>query len=110
MYAKLEKIRADLQKAIAKREEDDRKIKQLEEKLRQEEAAQIVNDVTSYKLSPEQLAQFLQLAKSSQLQNLLSGQNDSNGSTQLIAQNYGATYGDIKSEDEEEEDLLNENE
>lgn len=84
MYAKLDKIRADLQKAIAKRDEDDRKVKQLEEKLRQEEAAQIVNDVTAYNLSPEQLAQFLQLANSGQLQNLLGGQNSQ--ATQPVTQ------------------------
>ena len=110
MYAKLDKIRADLQKAIAKRDEDDRKVKQLEEKLRQEEAAQIVNDVTAYNLSPEQLAQFLQLANSGQLQNLLRGQNSQ--AAQPVSQSTGSYYGTSKTEndDEEEEDLLDDNE
>lgn len=110
MYAKLDKIRADLQKAIAKRDEDDRKVKQLEEKLRQEEAAQIVNDVTAYNLSPEQLAQFLQLANSGQLQNLLGGQNSQ--AAQPAPQSTGSYYGTSKTEndDEEEEDLLDDNE
>ena len=110
MYAKLDKIRADLQKAIAKRDEDDRKVKQLEEKLRQEEAAQIVNDVTAYNLSPEQLAQFLQLANSGQLQNLLGGQNSQ--AAQPVSQSTGSYYGTSRTEndDEEEEDLLDDNE
>lgn len=110
MYAKLDKIRADLQKAIAKRDEDDRKVKQLEEKLRQEEAAQIVNDVTAYNLSPEQLAQFLQLANSGQLQNLLGGQNSQ--AAQPVSKSTGSYYGTSKTEndDEEEEDLLDDNE
>lgn len=63
MYAKLDKLRADLKKAVAKRDAADAKVKQLEAKLKEEENLQIVSDVASYNLSPEQLAQFLQLAK-----------------------------------------------
>ena len=74
MYAKLDKLRADLKKAVAKKEEAIARVKQIEERLREEEAAQIVNDVTSYNMSPEQLAQFLKLANSGQLQSLLNGQ------------------------------------
>lgn len=74
MYAKLDKLRADLKKAIMKREEADKKVKYLEAKLKEEENLQIVSDVASYNLSPEQLAQFLQLANSGKLQELLSGQ------------------------------------
>ena len=74
MYAKLDKLREDLKKAVAKRDSADAKVKQLEAKLKEEENQQIVNDVASYNLSPEQLAQFLQLTKSGKLQELLSGQ------------------------------------
>lgn len=74
MYAKLDKLRDDLKKAIAKRDAADAKVKQLETKLKEEENLQIVSDVASYNLSPEQLAQFLQLANSGKLQELLSGQ------------------------------------
>ena len=73
MYAKLDKLREDLKKAVAKREAADAKVKQLEAKLKEEENQQIVSDVASYNLSPEQLAQFLQLASSGRLQELLSG-------------------------------------
>ena len=74
MYAKLDKLREDLQKAITKRDEAEKKVKQLQAKLKEEENQQIVSDVASYNLSPEQLAQFLQLAGSGKLQELLSGQ------------------------------------
>ena len=74
MYARLDKLREDLQKAIAKRDEAEKKVKQLQVKLKEEENQQIVSDVASYNLTPEQLAQFLQLAGSGRLQELLSGQ------------------------------------
>lgn len=74
MYAKLDKLREDLQKAITKRDEAEKKVKQLQAKLKEEENQQIVSDVASYNLSPEQLAQFLQLAGSGKLQELLNGQ------------------------------------
>ena len=73
MYAKLDKLRADLEKAVQKRDEAEKKVKQLEAKLKEEENLQIVSDVASYNLTPEQLAQFLQLASSGRLQELLSG-------------------------------------
>ena len=74
MYARLDKLREDLQKAIAKRDEAEKKVKQLQAKLKEEENQQIVSDVASYNLTPEQLAQFLQLAGSGKLQELLNGQ------------------------------------
>ena len=74
MYARLDKLREDLQKAIAKRDEAEKKVKQLQAKLKEEENQQIVSDVASYNLTPEQLAQLLQLAGSGKLQELLSGQ------------------------------------
>lgn len=74
MYAKLDKLREDLKNAVAKREAAEAKVKRLEEKLREEENQQIVSDVASYNLTPEQLAQFLQLANSGKLQAMISGQ------------------------------------
>lgn len=74
MYAKLDKLREDLKKAVAKRDAAEAKVKRLEEKLREEENQQIVSDVASYNLTPEQLAQFLQLANSGKLQAMINGQ------------------------------------
>ena len=53
MYAKLDKLREDLKKAVAKRDAAEAKVKRLEEKLREEENQQIVSDVASYNLTPK---------------------------------------------------------
>ena len=67
MYEKLDKIRAELDRARQRRAEADVKVKQLEQKLKEAENSQILADVGAHKLTPEQLAQFLQLAASGQL-------------------------------------------
>ena len=74
MYAKLDRLREELKKAIEKRDAADAKVKHLEAKLKEEENQQIVSDVSSYHLSPEQLAHFLQLTNSGKLQEMLKGQ------------------------------------
>lgn len=96
MYAKLDKLREDLKKAVAKRDAAEAKVKRLEEKLREEENQQIVSDVASYNLTPEQLAQFLQLANSGKLQAMISGQISMPVEEQQTAGN---------DKDEEEEEL-----
>ena len=96
MYAKLDKLREDLKKAVAKRDVAEAKVKRLEEKLREEENQQIVSDVASYNLTPEQLAQFLQLANSGKLQAMISGQIPMPVEEQQTAGN---------DKDEEEEEL-----
>ncbi|MCC2127672.1 DUF4315 family protein [Hominiventricola filiformis] len=96
MYAKLDKLREDLKKAVAKRDAAEEKVKRLEEKLREEENQQIVSDVASYNLTPEQLAQFLQLANSGKLQAMISGQIPMPVEEQQTAGN---------DKDEEEEEL-----
>ena len=102
MYAKLDKLRADLKKAVAKRDAADAKVKQLEAKLKEEENLQIVSDVASYNLSPEQLAQFLQLANSGRLQDMLSGQ------APMPAAAASAEEDNEQETDNEEEDFLDE--
>ena len=96
MYAKLDKLREDPKKAVAKRDAAEAKVKRLEEKLREEENQQIVSDVASYNLTPEQLAQFLQLANSGKLQAMISGQIPMPVEEQQTAGN---------DKDEEEEEL-----
>lgn len=96
MYAKLDKLREDLKKAVAKRDAAEAKVKRLEEKLREEENQQIVSDVASYNLTPEQLAQFLQLANSGKLQAMISGQIPMPVEEEQTAEN---------DKDEEEEEL-----
>jgi pyruvate/oxaloacetate carboxyltransferase len=96
MYAKLDKLREDLKKAVAKRDAAEAKVKRLEEKLREEENQQIVSDVTSYNLTPEQLAQFLQLANSGKLQAMISGQ------IPMPVEEQQQTAGNDKDEEKEE--------
>ena len=67
MYEKLDKIRGDLAKAKQRRDEADTRVKALEDKLQEAENSQVLADVSALKLTPEQVAQFLQLAASGQL-------------------------------------------
>lgn len=66
MYEKLDKIRADLDRAKRRRAEADVRVKQLELKLKEAENSQILADVGALKLTPEQLAQFLQMVSGTQ--------------------------------------------
>ena len=67
MYEKLDKLRTDLKRAREKRVEIDAKIKNLEQRLKEAEEAQILTDVKQLNLTPEQVARFLQLATSGKL-------------------------------------------
>lgn len=67
MYEKLDKLRADLERAREKKSEIEAKIKNLEQRLKEAEEAQILADVKALNLSPEQLARFLQMAAKGQL-------------------------------------------
>lgn len=96
MYDRLDRIREELAKARQKKEEADAKVKSLEIKLKEAEANQIVADVTSYNMSPEQLAKFLELAANGKLQELLNGQLPVAGVTQTTSD-----------DDEDEEDDFN---
>ena len=101
MYAKLDKLREDLKKAVAKREAADAKLKE-------EENQQIVSDVASYNLSPEQLAQFLQLANSGRLQEMLSGQVPMPGAVNADTSGKKPDEDNETDMDKEEEDFLDE--
>lgn len=67
MYEKLDKLRTDLKRARQKKMEIEAKIRNLEQKLQEAEDAQILADVKHMNLTPEQLAQFLQLAAAGKL-------------------------------------------
>ena len=69
MYGKLDKLRAELEKARQRRAEADAKVKQLEQRLKDAENTQILAEVGALKLSPEQLKMFLEMATSGQLGN-----------------------------------------
>ena len=69
MYEKLDKLRAELEKARQRRADADAKVKQLEQRLKDAENTQILAEVGALKLSPEQLKTFLEMATSGQLGN-----------------------------------------
>lgn len=67
MFGRLEKLREDLERAKRRRADADVKVKALEAKLKEAENTQVLADVNALKLTPEQVAQFLQLVTSGQL-------------------------------------------
>ena len=95
MYEKLDRLRAELDRAKQRRADADAKVKQLEQKLREAENSQILADVGALKLTPEQLAQFLQLAASGQL--------PPTQSNPMAGLNSATASGQEKDEDEYEE-------
>lgn len=108
LYAKLDKLRDALEKARARRDAAEEKVQRLEEKLKEEENLQIINNVSSYHLSPEQLAQFLQLVKTRKIPELMKGEiamPDMDNTDQVKDDQEENSY-----DKENEEDVLNENE
>ena len=73
MYARLDRLRVELKKAVIKRDAAEEKVQQIEAKLKEEENRQIVCNVASYNMSPEELAEFLKLVKDGKLQEMLNG-------------------------------------
>lgn len=62
MMAKLDKIGADLKKALQKRDEWDARAKELEKKYRETENAMIHDMVHAANITPEQLAELIKKA------------------------------------------------
>ena len=103
MYEKLDKLRGDLDRAKQRRAEADARVKALEEKLREAENSQVIADVTALKLTPEQVAHFLQLAASGQLP--MNGTAGTRIQTGQASSGYGqnSTNSAITEEDEDNE-------
>ena len=78
MYEKLERLREDVRRAKKRLADAQRRLKAVEDKLKEEEATQILSDVQSVNLTPEQLADLLALLKSGQLGTLPFGTSDEN--------------------------------
>ena len=109
MYKKLDKIRGDLAKAKQRRDEADAKVKALEDKLQEAENSQVLADVSALKLTPEQVAQFLQLAATGQLP-LNNGTGQFGPTPQTTNQTAKADYGNkAENENKEQDDLDEEN-
>ena len=107
MYEKLDKIRGDLAKAKLRRDEADTKVKALEDKLQEAENSQVLADVSALKLTPEQVAQFLQLAAAGQLP-LNNGTGQFGSTPQTTNQTAKADYGNKAENENKEQDDLDE--
>lgn len=95
MYEKLDKLRAELEKARQRRAEADAKVKQLEQRLKDAENTQILAEVGALKLTPEQLKMFLEMATSGQL-----GTKEP-----VVIKDSTAVKEDIENDDMESEDF-----
>lgn len=99
MYEKLDKIRAELERARQRKADADAKVKQLEQKLKEAENTQILADVGALKLTPEQVAQFLQMAANGQLPIAQSNPVAQNNS---VAGHATITTAEVKDDDYDE--------
>ena len=103
MYEKLDKLRAEVEKWKARIEDDKAKLKQAEQKLQEAENNQILADVGAMNLTPEQLAQFLQMVQNGQL-----NQNAQTGSISSTSTNTYSYTSKGEDDFEESEDLKDE--
>ena len=112
MYARLDRLRAELKKAVIKRDAAKEKVQQIEAKLKEEENRQIVCNVASYNLSPEQLAEFLKMVKDEKLQEMLNGNVPMPAVIETDKPNTGEVKPDSDMDKEDssynEEDILDE--
>ena len=63
MNAKLDKLRAEYEKALKKLEEAQKKVEEAAEKVREGEATEVLSIVAELKWTPEQLADFIKVNK-----------------------------------------------
>lgn len=94
MYERLERLREELKKAMKRRNEAEEKVKNASEKLKNAENDQILADIGTMKLTPEQVAGILAKARAGQL-----GQE-----TELTVQTSTPLSVDETDSDDEEEE------
>jgi predicted nucleic acid-binding Zn-ribbon protein len=76
MFERLEKYRAELERAKARRAELDARVKELERKCKEEENAQIHGMVHAMNMTPEQLQKILASVSEGKLPGILKDQDD----------------------------------
>lgn len=67
MYERLDKLRDDVKRAEKRKQDAEVKLRTAQAKLKEAENSQILSDVGALNLTPEQVAQFLQLAATGRL-------------------------------------------
>lgn len=76
MFERIEKYKAELEKARAKRTEWDNRVKELERKVREEENLTIQGMVRAANLSPEQLAELIRMTAGEKLDAINKNEGD----------------------------------
>lgn len=76
MFERLEKYRAELERAKTRRAELDARVKELERKCKEEENAQIHGMVHAMNMTPEQLQKILTSVSEGKLPGILKDQDD----------------------------------
>lgn len=106
MFERIDKLRDELERAKKRRAEAERRVKQCEVRLKEAENNQILQEVGALKLTPEQVAQFLQMAASGQLPVQEAAANTAPITAETYAK-YDADAEDdfIEREDEEDEEV-----
>lgn len=66
MYERLDKLREDLKRCERRLLDAQNKLKQAQERLKEAENSQIIQDVEQLRLTPEQLAEVLAMARAGQ--------------------------------------------
>ena len=79
MFERLDKLRADVEHCRKRVEQSRMKLKEAEDKLKEAEKMQILSDVKSMNLSPEQLNALLALVSKKNADAVLSGAKDHEG-------------------------------
>ncbi len=80
-YEKLDKLRAEVERIKRKIAEEKVRLQAAEQRLQEAENSQILADVGAMKLTPEQLAEFLQRMKNGKNPVTYSGNTDRSGQT-----------------------------
>ena len=104
MFEKLDKLREEVRRCEKRRDEANERLKAAQAKLKEAEASQILSDVGALKLSPEEVAKFLQLAASGQLSVPASENKTENKTIETTSSIYGDDDSDDNKEESEDED------
>ena len=104
MYERLDKLRDEVKRMESRRNEADQRLKAAQAKLKEAEAAQILSDVGAMKLTPEQVAQFLQMASSGQFPAINAATKGTN------SRNFEKDFGYLEHEEKENEKITEDEE
>ncbi|MCR5406094.1 MAG: DUF4315 family protein [Lachnospiraceae bacterium] len=103
-FEKLDRMRADIQRDRERVARMLEQIKQKEAKLKEAEATVILDEVGSYKMTPEQLTDFLKLIASGKLEAVMGNHNTIADTKTPIVPDDDEDENDETEDNEDEED------